>query len=166
MTDLILRDANASDKDAIETITVAAYVQYAERMGPLWQVYLQDIQETLAEPEPAEQIVAEQGGKVVGTVLLYPAGEAFEGTADQAAPEVRLLAVPPEARGLGVGKALMEECLRRARASGVKAVTLHTNEIMAVAMAMYERMGFQRAPELDFNPTPEIVIKGYRYDLE
>jgi GNAT superfamily N-acetyltransferase len=170
MTTLILRDAQPEDKDAIRAITLAAYQQYEPLLGPLWKLYLQNIEETLADVGPAEQIVAEQDGQLVGTTLLYPPGAAFDDpafeTESEPAPEVRLLAVPPQARGLGVGKALMEECVRRARGSGVKSLTLHTNEIMAVAKAMYERMGFQHAPELDFRPTPEILIKGYRYNLE
>jgi GNAT superfamily N-acetyltransferase len=169
MTALTLRDARPGEESDIAEVTLAAYAQYAALMGPIWKIYLQNIQETLADPKPAEQIVAERDGKIVGMVLLYPAGKAFDapGVPDEAlaAPEVRLLAVTPAARGSGVGVALMQECLKRARDAGDRSVTLHTNEIMAVAMAMYERMGFVRAPELDFKPAPEIVIKGYRYDL-
>ncbi len=169
MTDLILRDSTAADQEAIKTVTLAAYEQYSPMMGPMWQLYRTNIVETLADTQPAEQIVAEHNGEVVGTVLLYPANTAFNAPDDSEAvlhyPEVRLLAVTPAARGLGAGKALMEECIRRARKAGVKAVTLHTHEMMAVAMAMYERMGFQRAPELDFKPAPQVTIKGYRYNL-
>jgi ribosomal protein S18 acetylase RimI-like enzyme len=56
--------------------------------------------------------------------------------------------------------------MQRARQSGAEAVTLHTTEMMQVAMQMYERMGFVRAPELDFHPVPEITIKGYRYRFD
>jgi ribosomal protein S18 acetylase RimI-like enzyme len=59
----------------------------------------------------------------------------------------------------------MRECIRRARRSGAPALTLHTHEMMAVAMRMYERMGFIRAPELDFHPAKDITIKGYRLSL-
>jgi len=169
MTTLTLRDARPGEESAIAEVTLAAYAQYEALMGPMWKLYLQNIQETLANPGPAEQIVAEQDGKIVGMVLLYPAGKAFEGSGvgDEAvaAPEVRLLAVTPAARGGGVGVALMQECLKRARKAGEKSVSLHTHDLMAVAMAMYERMGFVRAPEMDFKPAPDIIIKGYRYDL-
>jgi hypothetical protein len=37
--------------------------------------------------------------------------------------------------------------------------------MMAVARAMYERMGFVRAPEFDFQPAPETVVMAYRLDL-
>jgi ribosomal protein S18 acetylase RimI-like enzyme len=59
----------------------------------------------------------------------------------------------------------MRECVRRARRSGAAALTLHTHEIMVVAMRMYERMGFVRAPDLDFHPGKDVTIKGYRLNL-
>jgi len=37
---------------------------------------------------------------------------------------------------------------------------------MQVAMRMYERMGFVRAPDLDFDPDPSITVKAYRLDLD
>jgi GNAT superfamily N-acetyltransferase len=80
-------------------------------------------------------------------------------------PEIRLLAVPPKMRGQGIGAALMKECVRRARQVGVSALSLHTADMMQVAMQMYERMGFVRTPETDFHPAPEVVIKGYLLDL-
>ena len=80
-------------------------------------------------------------------------------------PEVRLLAVAPVARGHGIGAALIRECVKRARQSGAEAITLHTTDMMQVAMGLYERMGFARAPELDFRPGPGITVKGYRFDL-
>jgi ribosomal protein S18 acetylase RimI-like enzyme len=80
-------------------------------------------------------------------------------------PEVRLLAVAPAASGKGVARRLMEECIQRARAAGAPALTLHTADLMAVAMRLYERMGFTRAPELDIRPAPGILAKGYRLPL-
>ena len=56
--------------------------------------------------------------------------------------------------------------MRRARQAGFAAVTLHTTDMMAVAMSMYERIGFVRAPELDFEPAPGFTIKGYRYTFD
>jgi GNAT superfamily N-acetyltransferase len=78
---------------------------------------------------------------------------------------VRLLAVAPEARGQGIGIALMKECIRRARRLGAVCLNLHTTDMMQVAMRMYERMGFVRAPELDFHPDPSITVKAYRLKL-
>ena len=170
MVGLRIRDAQQSDRGAIEAVTLAAYQQYAATMPAHWEAYRQNILATLAAVDPAMQVVAEQEGGIVGTVILYPAGTvlAIPGSASMTRilPEVRLLAVPPEARGRGVGEALMHECIRRARQSGVTALTLHTTDMMRAAMRLYERLGFRRAPELDFHPVPDITIKGYRLELK
>ena len=165
----MIRVAQESDCAAIQNVTLLAYQEYAAAMGDHWESYQQNILATLADVKPAEQIVAEQDGAAVGTVLLYPAGTVFTTPAGDSVtlawPEVRLLAVTPAARGQGIGAALMRECMQRARQSGSEAITLHTSDMMQVAMRMYERMGFVRVTELDFHPVPEITIKGYRFDL-
>jgi GNAT superfamily N-acetyltransferase len=166
---LRIRDARASDRDAIEAVTLAAYQQYASLMPALWESYRQNILATLAAAPPDAQIVAEEDGRIVGSVLLYPAGTVITrpggGSTMLISPEVRLLAVAPGVRGKGVGAALMQECVTRARASGTASLTLHTTEIMQAAMRLYERMGFVRAPELDFEPAPRVAVKGYRLKL-
>jgi ribosomal protein S18 acetylase RimI-like enzyme len=171
MNQLHLRNASENDCDAIQDVTQSAYQQYAAVMPPPhWENYKQNILATLGDVRPAEQIVAEQHGAIMGAVLLYPAGTVFSGpdgaSVTLAWPEVRLLAVAPAARGQGIGKALMEECVRRAQQSGSTAITLHTTDMMEVAMRMYERMGFVRTPEFDFHPAPGVTIKGYRLSLD
>ena len=143
-----VRDAQPGDRGAIEAVTLAAYQQYAASMPALWEGYRQNIVSTLAAARPDAQIVAEAGGQIVGTVLLYPAGTVMArpggGSITLAWPEVRLLAVAPAARGQGVGAALMRDCIRRARHSGAPTLTLHTTDFMDTAMRLYERMGFVR----------------------
>jgi len=138
-------------------------------MPAVWDAYRENILTTLADVSPASQLVAEQQGVVVGAVLLYPAGHRVirpggEPTA-LGAPEVRLLAVPPAGRGRGIGEALMGECARRARLWGADVLALHTTDRMQAAVRLYERLGFQRAPELDFRPAPDVTAKGYRLAL-
>jgi GNAT superfamily N-acetyltransferase len=74
---------------------------------------------------------------------------------------MRLLAVDPAMRGQGIGVALIRECESRARRSRAKALAPHTTDVMAAAVRIYEKMGFVRAPELDFHPTDELTVKGY-----
>jgi GNAT superfamily N-acetyltransferase len=52
-------------------------------------------------------------------------------------PQVRLLAVAPPGRGRGVGAALMQECVRRARAAGAPVLALPTTELMRAALRLY-----------------------------
>ena len=71
---LRLRDAQPDDQAAIQAVTLAAYAEYAQPMGALWDLYRANILATLADPGPAEQIVAVDEDAIVATVLLYPAG--------------------------------------------------------------------------------------------
>jgi GNAT superfamily N-acetyltransferase len=165
---LPIRDARADELDAIREVTLAAYAEYGAVMPePVWLGYRRQLLATLDSEGPAERIVAERNGVIVGSVLLFPpATSAYGGAAARVdCPEVRLLAVVPAARGLGVGTALMNECARRARAGGATVLGLHTTDIMQAAVRMYERIGYVRAPDLDFTPARGIVVKGYRLDL-
>jgi GNAT superfamily N-acetyltransferase len=166
-----IRDARDSERGATRDVTIAAYEEYSAVMGPEhWQGYRDSIVSTLTEDGQAERIVAEMDGAIVGSVLLYVHGistHARDGSeVGLAGPYARLLAVAPSARGQGIGQMLMEECARRARASGATVLALHTTDLMQVAMRMYERMGFVRTPELDFRPAPEVTIKAYALSLE
>lgn len=156
---MLVREARPDDRDAIRDVTLAAYQEYAARMPGFWEAYRQNIEATLGDVGSAEQLVVEHEGAVVAAVLLYPPRR------EMPWPEVRLLAVAPAARGRGFGAALMQECVRRAGRAGAGALTLHTTDLMQTAMRMYERMGFVRAPELDFHPAPGATVKGYRLEL-
>ena len=39
-------------------------------------------------------------------------------------------------------------------------------DVMQVALRLYGRLGFVRAPQLDFRPAPSVTVKGYRLDLQ
>jgi predicted N-acetyltransferase YhbS len=165
----VIRSAREADRPAIEAVTLAAYEQYAAILPPrLWREYRRNIVATLADATPDITIVAEAQGALVGSVLLHPAGadaaNPGRGTSSRRAhPEVRLLAVAPSARGQGVGRRLMDECIRRARASGTAALILHTADMMSVAMQLYERMGFVRDATLDYEVAADVLVKGYRF---
>lgn len=168
MKQLHIRDAHADERDAIRELTLAAYSEFATKMAPsAWNGLHRAVLNALATDQPVERIVAEQDGRLVGSVLLFPpTRQAYDGALAQIDwPELRLLAVAPTARGQGVGAALMQECIRRTRSAGATALGLHTSESMEVAIGMYERMGFVRAPEYDFHPEGAELVKGYRLRL-
>ena len=163
-----IRDARADERAAIRSLTLAAYAAYATVMAPTaWQALEQALLTTLLADMTAERIVAEQAGVLVGSVLLCPpTAQAYGGAVAQADwPEIRLLAVAPAARGQGLGQALMEECIRRARQAGATSIGLHTSDSLRVAVRMYERMGFVRNPAYDFQPDGAELVKAYRLSL-
>lgn len=170
--DVIVRDARDDERDAVRALTLRAYAGYASVMTPqAWAGLEGAVRAALDEWAPAERIVAEHtgtfAGQLVGSVALYPpAADAYGGLARRAAwPELRMLAVAPEARGLGVGQRLVDECVRRARRMGAAALGLHTSASMRAAIRMYERMGFERVPEHDFRPEGAELVTAYRLRL-
>jgi DNA-binding MarR family transcriptional regulator/GNAT superfamily N-acetyltransferase len=85
--------------------------------------------------------IAEKDGENVGSVFLVSHPER-EGVA-----KLRLLLVEPKARGLGIGKRLVQECARFARQAGYRRITLWTNSILHVARKIYIQEGYQLAHE-------------------
>jgi predicted N-acetyltransferase YhbS len=168
--ELRIRDARAEDRDAVRDLTLNAYAEYAGVMAPsAWTGLDQAIRSALAsEGGRVERMVAEMDGRIVGSVMLYPSATDAYGGAVQGAswPELRLLAVAPVARGRGVGRMLVEECIRRARRSGASGLGLHTSRSMVSAIRMYRQMGFERAPEHDFRPQGAELVEAFRLRID
>jgi len=166
---LHLRTALPADRATITDLTMRAYAEYARVMAPgAWTALEQALRRSLADDSGVTRIVAELDGRVVGSVALYDPGAAQYTGLDSAAawPEVRLVAVDPSVRGRGVARALVLECVRRARAAGATTLGLHTSRSMHTARRLYEQLGFVRDPEHDFQPPGAELVEGYLLRLD
>lgn len=72
------------------------------------------------------------------------AGSAFVVRKSKTTAQLRMLILTPEARGLGLGGKLCDECIAFARATGYKKMTLWTNSCLLAARAIYAKRGFTR----------------------
>ena len=91
----------------------------------------------------ADLIVAEDGGRIVGAVAYVGPDRPKPDFFEPGWPAIRMLVVDPGARGGGIGRRLTQACIDRAIDDGAPLIALHTSPIQAVAMAMYQRMGFR-----------------------
>jgi putative acetyltransferase len=82
--------------------------------------------------------LALKNGRLVGTVAAVAKGDALY---------IRSMAVVPSARGQGIGKILLTEVERFARASGFQRMLLSTTPFLDGAIHLYERFGFERTPD-------------------
>ena len=173
MSEISVRVAVPDDFDSAREVLRAAYSEYESAFpAENWAPYLKDILDLEGRAPESDLLVAEMDGRIVACVSYFPPGAKASYPSDAYSerwPEdwaaVRLLAVDPDARGNGVGRRLTDECIERAREQGATAVGLHTTAPMSVARAMYERMGFGRAPQYDFRPGPDILVEAYRLEL-
>lgn len=117
------------------------------------------------KPKTSLLIASDNKEGVLGAVVYFgdmsDYGSKGLATQEKNAAGIRFLAVSPNARGLGIGKALTFACIQKAKDSGLVQVILHTTLTMMTAWKMYEKMGFQRADELDFDQG-DLHVFGFR----
>lgn len=100
---------------------------------------------TRHDPDRERCWIAERDGMRVGCVFVV--------RQDQETAKLRLLIVDPLARGTGLGRTLVKECIEFARKAGYRRLVLWTNDVLTGARHIYESEGFrlvEQSPHADF----------------
>jgi len=162
--DIELRAALPCERQRAATLAVAAFQQLqADLGGSDWAAMAESIRATTALEGGGELVLALRGASIAGSVIycrpgsvrhpLFPADWAY----------FRALAVPPESRGLDLGRRLAEACLTRAKGDGALVFGLHTADEMPAARRIYAGLGFRVTAEAP--PYFGLRYRVYRLDL-
>lgn len=123
----------------------------------------------LTKNENVELLVASsEDGYIGGAVVFFKDMEDYgsggTATKEKNASGFRLLTVDSKTRGLGLGKMLSLECIKKARNNNSEQVIIHTTKSMKIAWKMYENLGFKRSNDLDFMQG-NLQVFGFRLKL-
>jgi GNAT superfamily N-acetyltransferase len=162
-----IREVRPDEHEKLGELTVVAYGSvpgYAPE--PDYELELRDVATRAVAPATAVIVAVDDDGTLLGGVTYVASPESPFAEHDAAdAAGIRMLAVDPSGQGRGVGEALTVACIERARAEGRAALVLHSTTYMTTAHRLYGRLGFGRAPDLDWEPIPGLVLLGFRLPL-
>ncbi|MBC7948033.1 MAG: GNAT family N-acetyltransferase [Chitinophagaceae bacterium] len=167
-----LRSARPGEFAAIGCLMVQVYSQLdgfpKESEQPNYYKMLENIGELTTNPE-IELLVASTTSDEIAGAVLFISDMQYYGSGGSAIQEknasgFRLLAVDTARRGMGIGKLLTNECIRKARERNALQLIIHSTKAMQTAWKMYEHMGFRRSEDLDFMQG-ELPVYGFRLDL-
>jgi GNAT superfamily N-acetyltransferase len=148
----LVRPAGPADHAAIRDILRAAYSQYTADIPPqVWDTYLADLLDLDRHARDGDLLVAVVDGAIAGYAAFHPDATAQGFGWPPGWAGGRGLAVHPAYRGRGVAAALLAELEYRSRDAGADVFAFHTSAFMTTAVALYERLGYRRAPEFDLD---------------
>jgi GNAT superfamily N-acetyltransferase len=150
---ITVRRMRPEERDDVRALLTEAYLPYEKEMVPaVFARYLASV----VDVDENQTLVAVDG-EILGSARLYLPGTApmtLRQPVEWIDPMpadwawVRSVAVRPAARGTGVAPAIMAYVV--GAVGDAEAVLLHTMDFMPAAIRMYERLGYERAPEWDF----------------
>ncbi|WP_190154864.1 GNAT family N-acetyltransferase [Streptomyces litmocidini] len=165
--DFTIRAVRPEEHEELGDLTGLTYLNDGLLLHGEDDFYLDVLKDTARRARESEVLVAvDADDAVVGGVTFAEGGTAWADIAVPGEAEFRMLVVAPATRGRGVGEALVRACVDRARAlTGCARLVLSTDAKMASAHRIYERLGFARTPERDWEPVPGHVLRTYALEL-
>src|SRR2546426_7843419 len=133
-----IREVRPREYQEAGRVTAQAYLEFARPGDPGWDEYLAEIGDVGARAGRTLVLAAVEDGQILGSATLEL--DATIGDDDKelepGTAHLRMLGVDPSARGRGIGRALVEACIDRARQRGRSAFTLRTTRLMTAAQRL------------------------------
>jgi ribosomal protein S18 acetylase RimI-like enzyme len=161
-----IREVRPEEYDVLGELTVRAYSALPGANDLGYHAELRDVARRAALVPVL--VAVDDGGRVLGGVTYVPGPGPYAESERPGEAGFRTLAVDPEASGRGIGRALAEACVTRARADGRVGMAIYTRPFMVVAHHLYESLGFRRDPERDWEFEPGEWLWSYviRFESE
>ncbi|GHM98925.1 hypothetical protein WSM22_04150 [Cytophagales bacterium WSM2-2] len=132
---------------------------------PNYYKMLANVGEFTVKPGTELLAAVSSEGKIAGAVVYFSDmqyyGSGGTATQEKNTAGFRLLAVDPGSRGSGIGKLLVNDCIRKAKEKKLSQIIIHSTKAMQTAWAMYEQMGFRKSEDLDFMQG-QLPVFGFR----
>jgi ribosomal protein S18 acetylase RimI-like enzyme len=159
-----VREIRPEEYQRAGRLVVEAYqVLPGAHMSGGYEAELADVARRAVE---AVVLVAVQGAQLLGCVTYIPdRSSPWAEMVEEGEASIRMLATDPAGQGRGVGSRMLDACIDRAKVSGRDGIFLHSTPWMVVAHRLYQRVGFNRVPERDWLPVPDVALWGFRLDL-
>jgi len=167
-----IREAKPTEFSQLGELLVTVYAQLEGFPGPDkipgYYRILKDIGDFTKHPKAKLFVAISDKGVIDGGLVYFGDmryyGAGGEATTNQKGAAFRLLGVNPETRGKGLGGLLIKACISQAKKENHKHLLIHSTKSMMTAWKMYERIGFVRYPEIDFNQN-NVSVFGFRLTL-
>jgi ribosomal protein S18 acetylase RimI-like enzyme len=157
-----IREARPEEYEAVGELCVLAYDGIET-----YTDYLAEVRDVATRAAVVPVLVAvDADGTLLGSVTYVPGpGSAYAESEAEDEAGMRMLAVAPWAQGRGIGRALVEAVIERARAGGRRGIALYTRPFMHAAQHLYESLGFRRDASFDWEFERGEWLWGYRLRL-
>jgi ribosomal protein S18 acetylase RimI-like enzyme len=162
-----IREARAEEYDETGRVIVAAYREFSTPGDPGWEEYNRTLADVAGRAGRTIVLVAAEQGRILGSATIEM--DRTVGDDDEVLPPdvaaLRMLGVLPEARGRGVGRALVRATIDRCVTRRKRELVLRTTEPMVIAQRLYRSLGFERDPDRDMRFEDGFVLYAYRLEL-
>ncbi|MEJ2042807.1 MAG: GNAT family N-acetyltransferase [Reinekea sp.] len=169
---ITVRDVFLSEHKALSELLVSVYSQLPgfplPDEQPGYYEALKHVGELVEQDSIRVMVAVSDLGNVLGCIAYFDNMSVYgSGSIADHQPNacgIRFLAVDANARGLGIGRKLVNCCFELAREANHQQIILHTTTAMIAAWRLCESLGFQRSTDLDFLQEG-LPVYGFRYHM-